>query len=315
MIVVKKNYPKPDKQVTFPILDNVQTVFLDIETTGFHRTYTYVMLIGVMAVRENDLELIQWFAQGPDDEPELLNALDEYLREPCHIITFNGDRFDRPYLEARTKHHLLPYQYTKHMWTDLLSWAKHIELDTLENRKLKTIESLLGINRTDTISGKESIEDYKLYLKSPDDALLKKILLHNADDIVNMYPLWRLHQYLAPKDQLSLTPRLSMNRQFIYVLKIDGHRICINGLSDHPLKSHTSFGDHEIVTSDHQFSINLLTVKLPHPRMDVLLVHLPTLEQVLPVRIKPKNCQVIINDMLQLANIEEIILEILKTVQ
>jgi hypothetical protein len=195
-----------------------------------------------------------------------------------------------------------------------LKWSKKIDSNILENRKLKTIEKLLGIERTDTISGKESIQEYKAYLLNPQKELLNKILLHNADDILNMYPLWNLSNYLDPISKLALVPRLSLDSKFLYTLKIDGHRLCIKGLYCQPLVSFQAFSDHEVILEKNTFTVNLLTLKLPHPTESIVLIDYTSLKLLAEIQLQPKDCQVIINNSLQLRNIETIIMQILKTV-
>lgn len=65
----------------------------------------------------------------------------------------------------------------------------------LSDYKLKTLEKFLGIERTDAISGKESVEMYFDYLSSKDSSLKEKILLHNYEDILNIVDLFSIFNF------------------------------------------------------------------------------------------------------------------------
>ena len=49
-------------------------LFFDIETTGFSGDASRVYLIGAVFWENGGWQLIQWFADTPASEPELLNA-------------------------------------------------------------------------------------------------------------------------------------------------------------------------------------------------------------------------------------------------
>ena len=73
-------------------------LFFDIETTGFSGEYSMLYLIGCVYYRNNCWNLIQWFADTPDSEKELLETFFVFLKDFTVIIHFNGDGFDIPYL-------------------------------------------------------------------------------------------------------------------------------------------------------------------------------------------------------------------------
>ena len=131
-----------------------------------------------------------------------------------YFVSFNGNAFDFPFLNARYQHYKIDYAITKAANIDLLKVArmnqKHLNLPDF---KLKTVEQYVGIHRTDVISGKDSIVLYDAYLESKSDALRNTILLHNFDDLVNMVPLLKMTETI----KLVLTPILNFRQKKIYL--------------------------------------------------------------------------------------------------
>src|SRR6266508_938320 len=82
--------------------DGRNVVFLDTETSGLSGgTGTYAFLVGVGYRTEAGFEVIQFFMRGPEQEPALLAALDQWLARFSCVITFNGKTFDLPLLTTR----------------------------------------------------------------------------------------------------------------------------------------------------------------------------------------------------------------------
>ena len=56
-------------------------LFLDIETTGFTAARSQLYLIGCAFFKEGNWQIKQWFAQSPEEEPELLKAFCTFAKD------------------------------------------------------------------------------------------------------------------------------------------------------------------------------------------------------------------------------------------
>ncbi|MEA3423077.1 MAG: ribonuclease H-like domain-containing protein [Bacillota bacterium] len=171
-------------------LTNKNWLLFDIETTGFDRKNTKVILIGLIYPVNGEIRVKQIFAESFRDEKFLLLEFLKDLRDKDTYISFNGNNFDIPYLNARYSYNDINYVISKIKSFDIYPYFKDNKaLFKIPDAKLKTIEKFLEIEREDTIDGKESIYLYYKYLKNKNDDDLNKILLHNKDDIINLLHL------------------------------------------------------------------------------------------------------------------------------
>lgn len=201
IIKEKISYPKvtPDKSI------NHNICFLDIETTGLNSKYAYVYLIGILNYdyKANSYKLIQYFAEDKNEEIQILNAFVNDFDPDSLIITYNGDTFDIPFLKTRLQKYNITFEFkvTKDIYKDILKNKIYLNLD---NYKLKTIETFLGINRSDTYTGLECIEFYKEYLITKSDDLLGKILKHNYEDIYYLPQILHMYDVLEDRKRIDI---------------------------------------------------------------------------------------------------------------
>ncbi len=184
-----------DSPIFSEYFGGLKIVVADIETTGLSPARCSVILGGALtADPEGGLTAIQFFADTPEDETELLERYVKYLSRFDVVVTYNGNKFDLPFIKKRmfiNKMDTAPVEalYSLDLYSVL---KKHSHLPKLlPNMKQKTVEIFLGesINRTDEIDGAESVELYYKYVngKGPQKAAaLDQILLHNRDDIVGL---------------------------------------------------------------------------------------------------------------------------------
>lgn len=183
-------------------------IFFDIETTGLSIAKANIYLIGAVFYDGERWVLRQFFAEGMYDEAKLLAGFFELVNERkklgrLFLISYNGDGFDIPFISGCIRQYALDFDFSGTLSIDLL---KHIrpyrKLAGLENCKLKTVERLCGICREDKYNGGELIYVYEEYLRLAAldegsceynehnirlrDALLKTLILHNAEDIMDM---------------------------------------------------------------------------------------------------------------------------------
>ena len=151
--------------------------YLDIETTGLSRFYDYITLIGIYRCKGADSELIQLVGEQVTMD-KLLMALEGVNT----IYTYNGSRFDIPFinrhlkinLEARICHHDLMYD----CWhNNLYGGFKAVE------RKLGICRELQGVD------GYEATVLWKRYKQFGDKESLRILLKYNEEDVVNLRTL------------------------------------------------------------------------------------------------------------------------------
>jgi uncharacterized protein len=165
----------------------------DIETTGLSPKYSKVILIGILYIKNNQTIVQQFFADNSKEEKEILFYFKEVFKEFRYHITFNGMRFDIPYLNERFKSNDINYIIDKTKDIDILNVVRPYQKKlSLIDCKLKTVEKYLGIERKDTISGKDSVELYKQYEITQNEELKKKILLHNYEDIYYLGKIFKI---------------------------------------------------------------------------------------------------------------------------
>lgn len=218
---------KLDTKLSYPFDQHYsfdELLFFDIETTGLSSKMSYLYLIGCIYFKEEEPYLIQWFADGIEDEKELLIQFFSFMDNYKVLIHYNGSGFDLPYLLAKCNRYQLRYSFDTitsiDIYKELLPIKKLLPLDSLKQR---SVEEFMGILREDTFSGGELISVYGQYVgvkryetlrnqgskykveqgsglpsaASSSEALLYVLLLHNADDLKG---LLRISCMLAYRD-------------------------------------------------------------------------------------------------------------------
>ena len=158
-----------------------QLVFFDIETTGFSRQYHQVGLISLGYVKDDHWQIDQYFAESPADESLIITAALRQLQQHLAWVSYNGDRFDIPFLHSRAKHLKLGSRLPAGRSIDVYR--------LLRPGRLKQTEAQSGFERQDSLSGADWARLYKDYLNQPDETLRQKLLLHCRDDILSLIQL------------------------------------------------------------------------------------------------------------------------------
>lgn len=173
--------------------------FIDTETTGLAvASGTFAFLIGVGRFIENRFHLYQLLMQDPIEESAQLAFLEELLA-PCDaIVSFNGKSFDIPLLKTRYKTHRWPYPFQEYPHIDLLHLARRLWRDRLSSKTLGNLErQILGCVRTEEdIPGWAIPQIYFEYLATRDPTPLRRVIYHNAVDIVSLAALFNHINYL-----------------------------------------------------------------------------------------------------------------------
>ncbi len=171
-------------------------IFLDIETTGLSPVNSQVFMIGTACLKDGRLYIRQFFAESTSREKEILQAFSEYLGSFDTIITFNGNRFDIPFLEKRAFSYGIDMEFSEKNGIDIYKRIQpYKKILGLPDMKQKTLENFLHIRRTDKKSGRELIALYGNYIAARNDYCLDLLLQHNYDDIRGLAGLLPLLSY------------------------------------------------------------------------------------------------------------------------
>ena len=151
--------------------------YLDIETTGLSPTDCLVTVVGIYICNGDDTKVIQLVGKDITAR-SILEALDGVNT----IYTYNGSRFDLPFINAC-------------LGIDLSHMFKHYDLmyNCWKNNLyggLKSVERQLGIARNLTdVNGYEAVKLWWKYMDSFDLDALSKLLEYNKEDVVNLKTL------------------------------------------------------------------------------------------------------------------------------
>lgn len=170
------------------------TVFLDLETCGF--AGSMVFLIGLIHFRQDQLVLSQLLARHYGEEKPIFHSLCDILSEHDVLVTFNGKSFDWPMAMDRLTLHRMENRVSELSaeWThcDLLHHARRRWRQKLPDCKLQTLERFLcGRRRVQDIAGREIPEAYHDFVRSGDAWLMRRVLHHNALDLITLIQLSR----------------------------------------------------------------------------------------------------------------------------
>lgn len=149
--------------------------FLDIETTGLSIGREAVTVVGVY-----DGTRKRSFIRGDN-----LEDLPATMRRAKLLVTFNGARFDVPFLRKA-----FPRMALDQIHLDLLHPLRRLGFVG----GLKAIESQVGIVRSEETSGLAGFDAVRLWhaYEAGDEDALDLLLEYNMEDVVNLEPLAEL---------------------------------------------------------------------------------------------------------------------------
>lgn len=149
-------------------------VYLDIETTSLDPQDGEITVVGLCIEHGESYNLIQMVEDSLD-----ASALVGHVRDHSALYTYNGERFDLPYIRAK-------------LGVDLTEYCVHRDLMHDCHRRglyggMKKVERTLGISRELTdVSGIVAVrlwQDYKLWGCKES---LEKLLWYNREDVLNL---------------------------------------------------------------------------------------------------------------------------------
>ena len=151
--------------------------YLDIETTGLSPSYDAITVIGIYRCSDGGGEFVQLVGEAATVD-NLLRSLENVNT----IYTYNGSRFDLPFINAA-------------LGVDLCSLFQHHDLmyDCWRNNLyggFKVVERQLGISRQlEGMSGLEAVWMWWRYQNDGDQNALDLLLQYNREDVVNLKTL------------------------------------------------------------------------------------------------------------------------------
>ena len=140
--------------------------FFDIETTGFSKKTSFVYLIGMAVRTQKSIQITQFLAENRREEAEIIAAFFKALRPFQTLVSFNGLKFDLPFLKSRGLFHKQSNDWDSFDFFDLYKLTgKLANLFQLPDKKQKSVEKFLGVGRDDLLSGGDLIPVYCAYEK------------------------------------------------------------------------------------------------------------------------------------------------------
>jgi len=151
--------------------------YLDIETTGLSSEYCEITVIGMHLCNGIDNAFIQLVGEdiNADSIVDALNGVQI-------IYTYNGSRFDLPFITSRLGINLAQL-FTHH---DLMydCWRNNLY------GGFKVVEQQLGINRRlKEVTGYEAVRLWWRYVNDYDEDALATLLEYNKEDVLNLKTL------------------------------------------------------------------------------------------------------------------------------
>lgn len=173
-----------------PLTDRIfkeDSIFFDIETTGFSPASSIVYLIGCLRKDKDSIIIDQFLAENKADEKDVILSFLELIKDKNTIISFHGVGFDIPFIQAKCNAYNIPETLKEYQYVDIFKIISGIKfLLKLPNYKQKTIETFLNLKRDDIFSGGELINVYEEYLHTHSEESEKLLLLHNFEDVMGM---------------------------------------------------------------------------------------------------------------------------------
>jgi len=186
-----------------------QICFFDTETSSLNLgAGTFIFLCGFCHFEENGcITLDQFFLPHPDEEKAFLSTLQNFLASFSILATYNGKSFDIPLLRSRFIINDIENDSLEKMNLDLLFLVRALWKKQLPSCRLSEVEqSLLHFQR-----GIEEVPSwfipilYQDYLREGDAPPLKKVLYHNAQDVLSLVALFNLLQNVFNKNAEFIT--------------------------------------------------------------------------------------------------------------
>ena len=182
--------------------------FVDTETTGLAGgAGTFAFLIGVGRFTDRGYVLRQYFLRDPHEERAMLGAFAQDCNPLAGWVSFNGKAFDLPMIDSRYRMaHRRRFDLIARPHLDLLFPARRLYRGRLPSCSLKDIEAgVFELQREeDDVPGWLIPQLYYEYLQTGDARGMRRVMYHNAMDVLSMVTLAAhlLDVFARPADRL-----------------------------------------------------------------------------------------------------------------
>ncbi|MFP4116904.1 MAG: ribonuclease H-like domain-containing protein [Candidatus Aenigmatarchaeota archaeon] len=147
----------------------MKKLYLDIETTGLSKERHKVTVVGAY-----DGDEVYQLVKGRN---LCEDNLYELLEKAGCVVTYNGKRFDVPFLQKKYNIEL----NGNHKDLMYLGWKVGLK------GGLKKIEKEIGVGRNSGVcGGSEAVRLWKKYQREECKEALRKLLMYNKEDVVNL---------------------------------------------------------------------------------------------------------------------------------
>ena len=151
--------------------------YLDIETTGLSPWNSEITVVGIHLCNVDDTRFVQLIGDAVTGE-NILSVLDGVRV----IYTYNGSRFDLPFINSRLKVNLEEMFEHQDLMYDC--WRKNLY------GGFKGVERQLGIQRKLTeVNGFEAVRLWWRYVNDYDEEAMNTLLEYNKEDVLNLKTL------------------------------------------------------------------------------------------------------------------------------
>ena len=148
--------------------------YLDIETTGFSPTSAELTVIGLSIVHKGKTSFFQPY--GSQITPR---SLRKALSDIDILYTYNGKKFDLPFIEAKTG--VIVDKKCRHEDLMYACWKRGLY------GGLKAVERLLQIPRNSSdVDGWMAVQLWHNFSVRGDKASLQRLLDYNREDVFNL---------------------------------------------------------------------------------------------------------------------------------
>ena len=161
--------------------------YLDLDTTGLSAVPLF--LVGLMYTSGGKLYVDQLFARDYTEERAVLGFTADFLQQFDVLVTFNGVRFDIPFLAERMIYEKLEFEAPA-VHVDLLPIARSVVNNKTPNHKLQTLERyILSRKRVGDVPGREIPGVYHDFVRTHDAGMMAGVFHHNRLDLLTMLQL------------------------------------------------------------------------------------------------------------------------------
>lgn len=151
--------------------------YLDIETTGLSPSYSEITVIGIYLYNGTETQFIQLIGDEITDV-----SLMKSLEGVDVIYTYNGSRFDLPFISYRLGVNLA--QFFSHQDLMYDCWRNNLY------GGFKAVERQLGIQRRlSEVNGYGAVRLWWRYINDYDEDALSILLEYNKEDVLNLKTL------------------------------------------------------------------------------------------------------------------------------